>query len=234
MSQTAALYQLQKLDSQIDAIRKRLVEIAELLGQNAVLRTAQRALADAEQSHSKWHARQTELELERGTLQEEGKAIESRLYSGHIANPRELTDLQDKLAELNKRIETLEEPILQAMLAVEEQGQLIMGARSELERITGEQALKSGELGQEQAALTAQLDGLLAEASQARSKIAAQHLSVYDRVRQRPGGLAVTILKGDECSTCGVELTSQLAQQVRRGEVLTCPTCNRILHVIGA
>jgi predicted nucleic acid-binding Zn-ribbon protein len=231
VSQTAALYHLQKLDSKIDGIRKRLTEIDELLGQDEALRSAQHGLADAEESHSKWHARQTELERERGTLQEEAKAIESRLYSGHIPNPRELTDLQDKLAELTKRVEMLEEPVLQAMLAIEEDGQRIVAARDELERIRGERARKFGELGEEQTALSAQLDGLLAEANQARSQITAQHLDTYDRIRQRPGGLAVTMLNGEECSVCGVELTSQLAQQVRRGEVLTCPTCNRILHV---
>jgi predicted nucleic acid-binding Zn-ribbon protein len=214
----------------MDGIRKRLAEIAELLGQDEALRSAQQALADAEQSHAKWHAHQAALELERGTLQEEAKAIESRLYSGHIANPRELTDLQGKLAELNKRIEMLEEPILQAMLAIEEDGQRIVAARGELERITGERAHVFGELRQEQRALSAQIDELLVKTNQVRSEIAAQHLGMYDRIRQRPGGLAVTVLNGDECSTCGVELTSQLAQQVRRGEVLTCPTCNRIMH----
>lgn len=231
MSQTAALYHLQKLDSQLDGIRKRLTEIAELLGQDEALQSAQQALAGAEQSHTKWHARQTELELERGTLQEEAKTIESRLYSGHVANPRELTDLQDKLAELNKRIEMLEEPILQAMLAVEEDGQRVVAARGELERVTGERAHIFGELSQEQSTLSAQIDELQTKTNKVRSQIAAQHLDMYDRIRQRPGGLAVAVLNGDECGICGVELTSQLAQQVRRGEVLTCPTCNRILHI---
>ena len=232
MSQTATLYYLQKLDSQADVLRRRLAEIVESLGQDEALRSARHALADAEQSLSKWHTRQTELEIERATIQEEAKATESRLYSGNILNPRELTDLQDKLVELNKRIETLEEPILQAMLVVEEDSQRVVAARGDLERITSEQAHRFGELGEEQAALSAQLDGLLAETTAARSKIPVQHLEIYDRIRQRSGGLAVTILKGDECGMCGVELTSQLAQQVRRGEVLTCPTCNRILHIM--
>jgi predicted nucleic acid-binding Zn-ribbon protein len=231
VSQTAGLYHLQKLDSQADGIRQRLTEIAELLGQDEALRSAQQALTDTQQSLSAWHTRQTGLEMERATIQEEAQATESRLYSGNIPNPRELTDLQDKLVELNKRIETLEEPILEAMLAIEDHNQQVAAGREELEHITGEQAHKFGELGEERARLSAQLDGLLAEANAARSKIPAQYLEMYDRIRKRPGGLAVTLLKGDECGICGVELTSQLAQQVRRGEVLICPTCNRILHV---
>ncbi|MBN1313435.1 MAG: hypothetical protein JXB30_18655 [Anaerolineae bacterium] len=231
MSQTAALYHLQTLDSQIDTIRTRLSEIAELLSQDDVVRTAQNTLTAAEQSHLKWHTRQTELELERSTLQEEAKVAEKRLYSGRVLNPRELTDLQDKLAELNRRIEALEEPILEAMLAIEENSQHIEQARSQFEHVMSEQSHQFGELDKEQTVLSSQLDQLLAETGQTRSNIEPQYLETYSRLRQRPGGLAVTLLKGNECGVCGVELTSQMAQRVRHGKVITCPTCNRILHI---
>jgi predicted nucleic acid-binding Zn-ribbon protein len=230
VSQTAALYQLQMLDSQIDVIRKRLAEIADLLGQDDVLRAAQSTLTNAEQAHARWHAQQGQLEAERMAVQEEAKATEERLYSGRVLNPRELTDLQDKLVELNRRIEALEEPTLEAMLAVEEEKQHIENGQRELQRIMSERALRFGELDKEQKSLSSQLDQLLADSTQARTKITSQHLGVYDRLRQRPGGLAVTLLRGEECSVCGVELTSQMAQRVHRGEVLNCPTCDRILH----
>ncbi|MBN1427679.1 MAG: hypothetical protein JXB07_04785 [Anaerolineae bacterium] len=231
MSQTAALYHLQTLDSQIDTIRKRLDEIARLLSQDDVLQAAQIALTNAEQSHIKWHARQTELELERASVQEEVKDTETRLYSGKISNPRELTDLQDKLAELNRRSESLEEPILEAMLAVEADTTTVEQAQKALDRVVNERSHQFGELDKEQTTFSEQLTQLLAETEQERSHINIQHLEIYDQLRQRPGGLAVTLLKGDECGVCGVELTSQMAQRVRRGDVLTCPTCNRILHV---
>jgi predicted nucleic acid-binding Zn-ribbon protein len=231
VSQTAALYHLQELDSQIDTIRKRLDEIAKLMSQDDALKTAQLTLTTAEKSHLQWRTRQNELELERSTLQEEAKATEQRLYAGQVLNPRELTDLQDKLAELNRRIEALEEPILEAMLAVEEDSQRIEKAKSELERITSERAHQFGELDKEQTTFSEQLDKLLEETRQARASIEAQHLETYNQLRQHPGGLAVTLLKGNECGVCGVELTSQMIQHVRRGKVVACPTCNRILHI---
>jgi predicted nucleic acid-binding Zn-ribbon protein len=94
-----------------------------------------------------------------------------------------------------------------------------------------ERSHQFGELDKEQKTLSEQLTQLLVETEQERSHINIQHLELYDQLRRRPGGLAVTLLKGDECGACSIELASQMARRVRRGDVLTCPTCNRILHV---
>ena len=230
MSQTAALYQLQTLDNQIDSTRKRLDEIANLLSQNEAVRSAQATLDEAEATYRHWQAKQTNLELERGQLKIEAETAEKRLYSGKITNPRELTDLQDKVAELKRRREALEEPLLEAMYGVEEGEETVQQLKNTLERVKAEQAATLEALTGEQAELSAHLSDLELQAEQTRANVQPNHLSSYGQLRKRPGGIAVAQLNRSECGVCGVQLTSQLAQQVRRGEVLFCPTCERILH----
>ncbi len=231
MTQTAALHHLQTLDSAIDAIRARLAEIERLLGENEALRAAQEAVRAASDSLQAWKTRQMDLELERGQLKEEADAIEERLYSGKVTNPRELTDMQGKLAELRRRYEQLEEPIIEAMLAVEEDTARLAEAQAALERISAAQASALGELTAEQANLQARLESLSAQVAEARRAVEAANLRLYDSLRRRHGGVAVTALSpSGECGVCGVQLTSSMRQQVRRGEVLTCPTCGRILY----
>lgn len=231
VTQTAALYHLQTLDSAIDAIRARLDEIERLLGEDEALRSAQEAVRAASESLQAWKTRQTDLELERGRLKEEADAIEERLYSGRVTNPRELTDMQGKLTELRRRYEQLEEPILEAMLAIEEDTVRLSEAQAALQRISAQRASLTGELIAEQANLQARLESLLAQAAEARRAVDAANLRLYDSLRRRPGGVAVAAIgAGGECSICGVQITSSLRQQVRRGEVLTCPTCGRILY----
>lgn len=229
MSQTAALYHLQTLDSQIDAVRKRLDEINELLSQNEAVRAAQTALTDAENSLNEWRTRQASLERERDQLQQEAKTDEDRLYSGHVHNPREMTDLQDKIAELNHRRESLEEPILAAMLAVDEGATAIKSRQADLDHVIDDQKHAFGQLGQEQTELTERLTALVGEAGQVRDEIEASHLALYDKLRKKSGGVAVTQLRGNGCGVCGVDLTTQQAQRVRHDEILPCPTCGRIL-----
>lgn len=230
MKQTAALYHLQTLDSQLDAVQKRLAEIAKLLNQNAAVRAAQAALEQAENTFRHWQSRLTDLELERAQLQQEATVTEGRLYSGQVTNPRELIDMQNKLAELRHRYEELEEPVLEAMVSLEESQTRVKQAQDTLERVKREQADTVGTLSTEQAELNTKLQDLQAQLAQVRATIQPANLSLYDQLRQRLGGLAVTLMEDESCTTCGVEISSQLAQQVRHDKVILCPTCGRILH----
>ncbi len=231
VTQTAALFHLQNLDSQIDAINKRLAEIDRLLSQNEALRSAQAAVASISETRQHWQTRLTNLELERRQLKEEADSIEEHLYSGRVQNPRELSDLQEKLHELQRRHDNLEEPAIEAMLEVEDSTARLAQAQEALARVNAEQADIVGSLSREQEQLAQQLPGLREQAAQARSAIHPPHLRLYDRLRSRPGGVAVAEISPNlECSACGVEITSSMDQQVRHGEVLTCPTCGRILY----
>ncbi|HPV07721.1 MAG TPA: hypothetical protein PLD57_11655 [Aggregatilineales bacterium] len=231
MNQTAALYQLQTLDSQIDTIRARLAEIERLLSEDAAVRRAQVRLDRATSSQQKWRTRLTDLELERRRLHEEAESIEQRLYSGKVLNPRELTDMQGKLHELRQRHEGMEEPVIEAMLEIEAGEEAVQEARAHLERVTAERTSALGELTEERQKLLDQLAGLEQQVASARAEVEPKYLAQYDRLRKRPGGLAVSALNHNaECSACGMQVTTSMRQQVRHGSVIACPTCQRILY----
>ncbi len=231
MYQTTALYQLQIVDSSLDSIRKRLKEIDKLLGENEAIKAAVNARDTAQEALQTWKTRQTDLELERQQLKDEAKITEERLYSGRVHNPRELGDLQNKLAELNRRVESLEDPAIEAMLEIEEATEQVKNIQADLDRITEEHAGQFTELTAEREQLLSQHDEKMGEAEQKRVLVEAPNLRLYDSLRKRPGGTAVVTLNANaECSVCGVQVTSKLNQQVRRGEVIPCPTCGRILY----
>jgi uncharacterized protein len=231
VSETAALYHLQSIDSQIDAARSRLSEISRLLSENEKIRVAQTTLQSAQTNYMKWKTRATDLELERGQLRDEASAAEERLYSGRVHNPRELTDLQSKIIELNQRHNSLEDPTLEAMMEVEEGEKGVKDAKTKLERVMAEQADALGALTTEQTELETKLAQLETQGNQIRGQLQPAHLKLYNDLRKRPGGIAVSALKRDECSVCGVQITSQQKQQIGHGQVVPCPTCGRILVV---
>jgi predicted nucleic acid-binding Zn-ribbon protein len=142
-----------------------------------------------------------------------------------------LGDLQDKLAELNQRRAALEDPILEAMLALEDCKKVIDGLEAELEHAMTEHMHTSTDLTKEQDGLTSQLKSVDSEATQVRAQILPANLALYDKLRRKPGGNAVTLIRGTGCGVCGVDLTSQIIQSVRHDEIIPCPTCGRILYI---
>ena len=56
-------------------------------------------------------------------------------------------------------------------------------------------------------------------------------LSLYDALRQKRSGLAVSQVIENACNTCGSALTPGLAQSVRTSnQLVLCPMCGRILY----
>jgi len=231
VNQAVALYHLQIIDSQSDTIRKRLKEIAEVLQQTEAAQLARAELEKAEATFHDWQKRQASLEQEGMRLRDEAASTEHRLYSGQVSNPRELVDLQDKLKELVSRREALEEPVLEAMIALDDSGRAVDVARETLQGVMADESAMLSELTSEQGVLSNELAKLTGQVELARAEVLLDQLPLYDRLRQRSGGVAVAMIRDDACGVCGVELTTQIVQQVRHSAIIICPTCGRILAI---
>ena len=56
-------------------------------------------------------------------------------------------------------------------------------------------------------------------------------LSIYSRVIEARGGLAVVKLEGSACGGCGAHIPPQTVSEVRaKSNVHTCGVCGRFLH----
>src|SRR5512137_1036336 len=119
MSRISALFRLQEIDLELDAHRARLQSIEQAFGDNPAVNAARlRASAAREKVNSaRAQARSTDLDLQ--AVNEKISDAEKRLYSGLIANPKELRDLEQDLASLRRRGAAVEEQVLEAMIAAE-------------------------------------------------------------------------------------------------------------------
>ena len=231
MTQTSPLYRLQSIDSEVAVKRSRLDEINVLLGENQEVRAARERLSAAEEQVRAARAHIADLELGIAGLDDKAKATEKRLYGGTVGNPKELQDMDQELASLRGRRETLEETLLEAMLALEEGQSQEAQARSELEVIEARWAASQGDLAKEKQTFEARLLDLEADRQRMLAKADANMLAVYEHLRARLGGLAVATIKDGVCTACGVAPTSMIAQKARRGQLdALCPTCGRILY----
>ena len=230
MSQIRALYRLQRIDLEIDQHRQRVGEITALLEQDEVLRAAQSQVATLQETLRPKETRSADLNLELQTVTNQIKQLSERLYSGNVHNPRELEDLEHKLAERQRRRDHLEDTLLELMIETDDlQGELAH-ANSNLEAVRAARAEEHRELTEELEHLRAGLARLKTERQEAVQAISAENLQLYETLRTRRHGRALAPLKGDSCSACGVRQTTRNVQRVRQGqEIVTCASCGRIL-----
>ena len=116
MNQAFQLYQLQKIDSQMDIIDNRLNEIARILDADETLKLAEAAVQQKQQE-----LRQEKLSMQKidDAVQAQKIKIETSnasLYGGKIQNPKELQDLQNEIISLKKHLAVLEDQELEAMI----------------------------------------------------------------------------------------------------------------------
>jgi len=232
-TRAAALYALQEVDLEIDAIRRRLAETRAGLGESEAVRQAHTALAAAEADLKRWATRQRDLELEVAGLSAKLDETNARLYGGRIRNPKELTDLQNDVAALGRHRRALEDDLLEAMVNVEDGTAAVAAARRRLNELESDWQAGQARLRADAAQLEDRLETLAGERDAHLMSVAAGDPEIYEGLRRRRGGLAVALLEDGACSACGVAPSSKRLQQARQSEELvTCDNCDRILHVL--
>jgi predicted nucleic acid-binding Zn-ribbon protein len=226
------LQSLQRLDSDSDERRRRLVEVEDALGKDEEVRQARQALDHAQSWVQRCTVQQQDLELELGGLTEKTARSEQRLYGGTVKNPKVLADQQAEIASLRKRRQKLEDDLLAAMIERDEAQEALAQAK---ERATGTEARWSDL----QADLTAERDALsewLARAGQERTAVLARidpsDVAAYESLRRRKRGLAVAVVRGGSCSACGVTVSAGLKWQLREGKRGHCSNCERIILLV--
>lgn len=231
MSQSFHLFQLQKIDSQIDQIKTRTNEINAFLESDERLRIA-RALDD----EKKELLRKSQLQLKRieqdvaarrAKLEQE----ESNLYSGRIHIPKELQDIQSEVAALKRHISSLEDQQLEAMLVVEAYQADCDASQSALLKVEGEVASDQASYRGEVQRLQANSERLSIERNLLSGQISPDNLDLYNRLRKTRKGIAVASVSDESCSACGSSLTPAERQAARSPQnVVFCPSCGRIVY----
>lgn len=231
MSQTKALYRLQKLDLDIDAHRKRIRDIAAQLEQDTTLRQAQAAVQTLQDELRPNETRVKDLNLEIQTVSTQAKQFSDRLYGGSVSNPKELEDLQHKIDERKRRRATLEDNLLETMITVEELQAALSQANDHLTAVEATWNTEYAALSDESKRLKHELKVLKTEREAAEPEVNAANLELYQTLRAQKRGQAVAVLQGEACSVCRVGQTSNIVQQVRQSkdDIIYCSSCGRIL-----
>lgn len=233
MSQQKVLYRLQRIDLDLDKRRARLREITAALEQDSVLRQAQTDVDTFHAALAPQQARAKDLTLEIQSVVEQNRQLSDRLYGGTVHNPKELQDIQDKIAELKRRHASLENTLLETMISVEELEGSLAGAKARLDEVRATRGDELKALLDEQHRLKREIKSLKTDREAVVQEVSEDNLALYQELRTKRQGHAVALLQGETCSGCHVDQTTVLVQKVRQGQALIrCASCGRILVAI--
>lgn len=225
-----ALYDLQKIDSQIDEINKVKgelpVEVQDLDDELVGLRErVEKINKEIEELNTLTKQRKREVDqskIQIGNYKEQQNNVRNNREFDAITKEVEYQELEIELAE--KR---LKEYAVTAKVKKTEQEEAEAAMN---ERVVDLEAKKS-ELAGIEAETTPQIEKLEARAVVAQGKIDERLLSAYERIRGNVrNGLAVVAVKRDACGGCYNRIPPQRQAEIRQGKkIIICEYCGRVL-----
>jgi len=231
MSQPLQLFNLQRIDTQLDNIRARLKAIENALNDDSLLLKTQE---EADLTESNYQTAKKALKKAEEEVQAQQSKIDQNqkiLYSGSVKNPKELEDLQSEAEALARYLTVLEDRQLEKMVAFEEAEALHQASQEELDQIKIQIEEERTELTEEKKTLLEEVNKLESEREQSVTMIEFDNLSNYSALRETRLGVAVAEVTDKTCTACGAALSASLAQAARSpNKISHCESCGRILY----
>jgi predicted nucleic acid-binding Zn-ribbon protein len=175
---------------------------------------------------------QQRLEDEITSLTDKAVAHDKTLYSGAIANPRELQAMQDEIAALRRRIGQLEDQEIELMEQIEPLDADLARLRGEQQELDGRGTALRTSIVEDEVLLDDELAAVQAERDVIAGAVEPDLLGEYEKLRPRAGGIAIARLVGGSCGGCHLSLSAMEVDRIKHlppDEPAYCEECGRLL-----
>lgn len=230
MSVAKQLYQLQKVDSEIESTERALKQVTGKLGESKEVVRARDRLASEQQHLEELKHQQRSLEWEADDLGTKVAKIEQKLYGGSIGNPKELANFQQEAEGLKLRRGQLEDKALDIMDRVERAATGVGAASSELKTLEDKWQIQQKELSAEAKQLKATLSDLEKKRQRLSAEIDTEMIELYQQIKKQKGTAVAKVEQGI-CRGCRISLSATELQRARSGSLTQCSSCGRILFL---
>ncbi|NSW58725.1 MAG: hypothetical protein HPY44_22160 [Armatimonadetes bacterium] len=226
------LFELQQVDSGLALRRQTLASLDDGTETENRLRQAKKRLALLDKKRQEIEATYRDKDLQLRGTEEERAARTKQAYGGTVTDPKQLRALQQKIAELERTKERLEEELL-VLLDQGEEAQKAVDAQREAARGLLKQLneLRERSSGQSER-LKAEIEELETRREVLATQVSESMLKQYEQLREKLGGVAVSAVKEGSCSQCHLSVPSTYAPRLRaREQGVKCENCRRILYL---
>ena len=225
-----ALYELQKIDSQIDEINKIKgelpLEVQDLEDELAGLNTrVENINAEIEELNSLTRQRKREVDQAKIMI------ANYKEQQNNVRNNREFDAITKEIEYQELEIELAEKRLKEYSTGIKAKKAIIEQTNATLEERNIDYKAKKEELDSIEAETAQQVAELEAKAAKAKEPIDERLLVAYNRIRGNfHNGLAVVTVTRDACGGCFNRIPPQRQADIRQGKkLIVCEYCGRIL-----
>jgi predicted nucleic acid-binding Zn-ribbon protein len=235
MDEARTLLELQDRDLKIMRLNKQLDEMPEkraILAARSKIVEITDLLRRAEAVGHAVDARMSKLEDEQAAITQKMDHEQSKLLSGEVKNPKELTAISLELDSLKRRRETLENEELAEMAKRDTASQQAAKVNAAIEGGKVREAGLVAAFKSRGGDMVSELERLTAERTTLAASLAKETRERYESIRAAKHGIAVGSLEGDMCGVCRVSMPHERLERLLEGpDIAICPMCQRMLLV---
>ncbi len=204
--------------------RQSKAQQARIANHEEALRQAQEALKKAK---VKVHAEEVTLK----TKNQQAAKYQDQFKTA--STKKEYDALKLEIENARKEVSHIEDEMLEAMGAVEDQTNLLPALEKAVQEAKADAAQYESESVPRLAALAEEWRKVLGQLAEVEANVPAEIREMYDRVSKKRGEDALAAIEGRVCSSCYTEVTSQNYNELLDEKFVECKSCGRILYVPG-
>ncbi|HEX4213017.1 MAG TPA: hypothetical protein VIA06_06790 [Candidatus Dormibacteraeota bacterium] len=220
----------QRLSLRAAQVRNRLGHVEEQLATDPVVNALEEQLAAARDRRRHLELRLRESDGEASAQRARVRSRRGQLMSGRIRNPTELVKLTAEVDRLAEELARDEDQELVLMQDAEELDAELASLERQLEEAQARREEARGPLEGQRSDLAGQLQQLESERDETWTSLPAEWRRAYEQASNRlrdPVGEVVS----NQCQGCRVQVTSNGMQILRRGGLIRCDNCDRVLVI---
>jgi uncharacterized protein len=177
------------------------------------------------------------------TLGKERRKVEGELsdqqellkkYQGQlmqVKNQQQYAAAWKEIDASRKHVKELEESALKSMTEIDGVQSQLDERKSQFDDLKSRHDAAHAEWQSSLGDLRAEAQALRKKADQLEAALPEPARREFQRIFRQRGGVAVSKVINDSCTTCRTRVRPALAQRLRRGEVVICEGCHRILYL---
>ena len=232
MATAFSLLKLQQFDSKLDKVAQRLTVIDSALDDKIKLTQATNLHDAINTKFDSLTRERKKLERDIRDLSGKMEAVNKKVYGGIISSQRELWAVEEEIRNIENLTDSKENQLLETMLECDRYQDGHKTSSQELKRIQSETEKNTERFEQEKNDLKTFMSTNIPIRDTARQECNVTDLTIYDRLRKRKKGLAVSVIESDLCSICRVEVPNRILEDVKNSDqYVHCNSCGRILCI---
>lgn len=159
---------------------------------------------------------------------------EKKLYDGSTMNPKELSQLQQKIDEYREIMDVNDEKTLKLWEDLEKKEQEITKVKKEQEKLGADLAALKQSYHERNSRFDTEIACLEQEAKAAKDLVPSDLLQLFEKMARTHHGVAIAPLRGDGCGACHVSLSSGILHNLRKSKegYVRCENCGRMVFIL--